>query len=347
MRSDHQVVPESRDRAQPRRPIRGSLLNIEHLSVVFGDRTGRVPAVQDVTWSVDHGEVVGLVGESGSGKSVTALSLLGLLPDSADVTGRALLNDVDLSTLSAKEMQRLRGSQIGMVFQDPLSSLDPTMRIGPQLVESLTVHRRVSRRDARIRAMEMLELVGIPDPARRLKQYPHELSGGMRQRVMIGAALIAEPELLIADEPTTALDVTIQAQIIELLGRLRRELGMSIILITHDLGVVAGLADRINVMYAGRLVETGPARDVLRTPQHPYTRALISSVPRIDRLDAELRPIAGSPPSSSAIPSGCPFWPRCPEAMPRCREEMPPLYSIGPTHVAACLLHDRDEGAAA
>jgi oligopeptide transport system ATP-binding protein len=347
MRSHHYLESQSHDSAATSSSPRETLLKIENLSVEFGGPTSRIRAVQDVTWSVERGEVVGLVGESGSGKSVTALSLMGLLPSNCRVDGRAFLDDADLLSITTKQMQRVRGSRIGMVFQDPLSSLDPTMRIGQQMVESLTAHRSMNRRDARERAIEMLQFVGIPDPTRRLRQYPHELSGGMRQRVMIGAALIGNPDLLIADEPTTALDVTIQAQIIDLLRRLRLEMGMSIILITHDLGIVAGLADRINVMYAGRLVETGPARDVLREPQHPYTRALVSSIPRIDKLDGDLQPITGQPPSPTAVPPGCPFWPRCPEAMTRCREDVPPLYSIRATHAAACLLHDREEGAAA
>jgi oligopeptide/dipeptide ABC transporter ATP-binding protein len=317
-----------------------SLLKLEGLTIGFRSGDAVVQVVHGVSWSVRKGEAVGLVGESGSGKSVTALSILGLLPENAQVKGRAFLSGVDLLSLSPRELLEARGRDVGMVFQDPLSSLDPTMVIERQVVEPLRVRSGLSRRAAHQRALEILDLVGISDPRRRLQQYPHELSGGMRQRVMLAAALIAEPELLIADEPTTALDVTIQAQIIELLERLRRDMAMAIVLITHNLGVVARLVDRVNVMYAGRIVESGTAEAVLSNPAHPYTRGLLASVPRTDEFSSELTPIPGLPPNPRELPNGCTFWPRCPRALPVCQREYPATYAVGDAHSSSCWLHE-------
>jgi oligopeptide transport system ATP-binding protein len=316
------------------------LLEVHGLSVDF--RLGGTPihAVRGVNYSVHRGEAIGLVGESGSGKSVSALALLGLLPSPpAVVSGKAVFGGKDLLGLDPSALRRVRGGQIGMVFQDPLSSLNPVLTIGRQIGEALRLHLGLRRGAARERAAELLDLVGIPDATRRLGQYPHEFSGGMRQRAMIAASLAAEPSLLIADEPTTALDVTVQAQILELLSRLREELEMAIIMITHDLGVVAGLVDRVNVMYAGRIVESGDTARLLVEPRHPYTLGLSRSVPRLDRARKDhLTPIGGAPPDPRSEPSGCPFEPRCAFSFDRCVIERPPLLEAGPDALSACWL---------
>ncbi|WP_216212729.1 ABC transporter ATP-binding protein [Amycolatopsis aidingensis] len=317
------------------------LLRVNDLGVTFDSYAGKVHAVRGVSFDLRRGETLAVVGESGSGKSVAVKSLMGLLPPNARITsGTAMLGDTDLCTLPEKELRRIRGNRIAMVFQDPMTSLDPTMRIGEQIGESLRTNLGLTGAAARERAVELLRLVHIPRPETRLKQYPHQLSGGMRQRVVIAIALAAEPEVLIADEPTTALDVTIQAQILDLLEDLRRSLRMSIILITHDLGVVAGSAHRVVVMYAGKIVETGSARDVFHDPRMPYTWGLLASIPRptADR-DLELAPISGTPPDPLHPPAGCPYHPRCPYAMQICLEEMPEHTGFGAEHGAACWLH--------
>ncbi|HEV8489903.1 MAG TPA: ABC transporter ATP-binding protein [Candidatus Limnocylindrales bacterium] len=295
-------------------PAGSTLLTVDDLHVEFAGRHRTVRAVRGLSYEIRTGETLGLVGESGSGKSVSALSLLGLLPKRAGrvTRGSARFEGRELIGMPDEELRRVRGAKIAMIFQDPLSSLNPVLTVGRQITEALETHRSMNRRAAHRRAVELLDLVGIPGAARRIHDYPHQFSGGMRQRAMIAMALSCEPSLLIADEPTTALDVTIQAQILALLRRLREELGMAVLLITHDLGVVAGFADRLAVMYAGRLVEVGPTEELLADPAHPYTIGLLRSLPRLDRpRQAELTPIEGSPPDLAADLIGCPFAPRC------------------------------------
>ncbi|GAB3500317.1 ABC transporter ATP-binding protein [Amycolatopsis cihanbeyliensis] len=320
----------------------GTLLRVRDLGITFDSYAGEVQAVRGVSFDLRRGETLAVVGESGSGKSVAVKSLMGLLPRNARITsGTATLGDTDLFALAEKEMRRIRGNRIAMVFQDPMTSLDPTMKIGEQIGESLRTNLGLRGAAVRQRAVELLRQVHIPHPEARLKQYPHQLSGGMRQRVVIAIALAAEPEVLIADEPTTALDVTIQAQVLDLLEDLRRSLGMSIILITHDLGVVARGAHRVVVMYGGKIVETGTARDIFHDPRMPYTWGLLTSIP-LPATDSslELTPISGSPPDPLHPPAGCPYHPRCPHAMKVCLEEMPEHTRFGAEHGAACwLLH--------
>jgi oligopeptide/dipeptide ABC transporter ATP-binding protein len=308
------------------------LLSVNDLQVQFTGRGRVVRAVRGLSYDIAPGETIGLVGESGSGKSVSALSLLGLLPKRvAQVTaGTAVFQGQDLLRLPEDKLRKVRGARIAMIFQDPLSSLNPVLTIGRQITEAIETHRGMGRRQANQRAIELLELVGIPGAKSRIKDYPHQFSGGMRQRAMIAMALSCEPSLLIADEPTTALDVTIQAQILELLRRLRTELGMAVLLITHDLGVVAGFADRLAVMYAGRLVELGPTETVLADPAHPYTIGLLRSLPRLDRpRQAALTPIEGSPPDLASSLEGCPFAPRCAWRIDRNWTDDPPLELAG------------------
>jgi peptide/nickel transport system ATP-binding protein len=318
------------------------LLEVQDLRVRFSTEDGIVHAVDGISYSVDIGRTLGIVGESGSGKSVASLTTLGLTRwGNARIEGRLLFEGRDLLTLREDEMQRIRGNEIAMIFQDPLSSLHPFYKVGTQLVEAVRVHRDVSRAQAHDRAVELLELVGIPDPRRRVDQYPHEYSGGMRQRAMIAMALANEPKLLIADEPTTALDVTVQAQIMSLLEDLQDRLGMAIIIITHDLGVVAEIADEISVMYAGRIVEHASADRIFASPHHPYTWGLLRSIPRLDQpRDQELVPISGRPPSLINRPSGCYFHPRCPYVQDAHRRIDPPLTPVphDPGHEVACLL---------
>ena len=319
-----------------------SILEVRDLRVSFSTYAGEVRAVRGVSFDLRRGETLAIVGESGSGKTVTAKSLLRLLPE-ANTTikgGEAIFEGQDLLKLSEQQMQKVRGSKIAMVFQDPMTSLDPTMKIGRQIEESLKKHLGLSGQRARERAVELLTLVGIPNPEDRVKQYPHQFSGGMRQRVVIAIALACDPQILIADEPTTALDVTIQAQILELLRELQEQLGMSVILITHDLGVVAHTAHRVAVMYAGKVVETGTLRELFYNPQMPYTWGLLASIPlpTADRSQ-ELIPIPGSPPDMHDPPKGCPFTPRCPYAMLVCAEEMPAYTTFSSEHKAACWLH--------
>ncbi|MBL4917145.1 ABC transporter ATP-binding protein [Szabonella alba] len=307
------------DRAAP-------VLDVRDLQVVFRTRGGEVHAVNSVSFHLRPGELLGVVGESGSGKSVTMMSLLGLLPSPpAEIRGgEVLLGGRDLLKLDAESLRAVRGRRIGFVFQDPMTSLNPVFTIGNQIMEPLRAHMGMDRARATERAVELLELVGIPDARRRLGDYPHQFSGGMRQRVMIAIALACDPEVLIADEPTTALDVTIQAQIIELVKDLREKLGMAIIWITHDLGVIAGIADRVMVMYGGQVVEQGPVRALFADPRHPYTRALLQTIPALrGQRDRRLRVIEGQPPILSASPSACSFCPRCGHASNRCRVENP------------------------
>ena len=317
-----------------------ALLDVTDLRLSFHTRHGVVRAVGGASFSVAAGETVGLVGESGSGKTVTGLSLLGLLPQppARIEGGAAVFAGTDLLHAPERELRALRGRHVSMVFQDPMTALNPYLRIGDQLVEPLLVHGLATRRAARVRGLELLAAVGINDPARRFRQHPHECSGGMRQRVMIAMALIARPELLIADEPTTALDVTVQAQILELLRRLQGELGMAMLFITHDLGVVAGMCARVLVMYGGRIVETAATGDLFRAPRHPYTRALQRSIPALQPRGVELRTIPGQPPDLAHLPAGCAFAPRCEFATDACRVgEAPDLKEINPNHSTACL----------
>ena len=317
-----------------------ALLEIEDLRVRFRTRDGIVNAVDGVSLSVERGQTLGLVGESGSGKSVTALTVMGLtrLPN-ATVEGRVLLAGTDLLTVSSEELRQVRGKRVAMIFQDPLSSLHPLYRVGTQVVEAIQAHEDVSDRVARRRALEALREVGIPSAADRLDSYPHELSGGMRQRVMIAMALVLDPEILIADEPTTALDVTVQAQILDLIRALQREHGTAVVLITHDLGVVAEMASDVAVMYAGRLAERAPVATLLDEPEHPYTWGLLESLPRAGAFGAQpLQPIQGSPPSLVHVPSGCPFHPRCPHVFSPCPEVVPELLESEPGHAVACHL---------
>jgi peptide/nickel transport system ATP-binding protein len=318
------------------------LLEVSDLRVEFSTEDGIVHAVDGISYQAESGRTLCIVGESGSGKSVTSLTTLGLTRGrNTRVSGRIMFDGRDLITLAGEQMRSIRGNQIAMIFQDPLSSLHPFYKVGKQLIEAIQTHRDVSRAAARERAIELLTMVGIPDPQRRVDQYPHEFSGGMRQRAMIAMALANEPKLLIADEPTTALDVTVQAQILALLQELQQRLGMAIILITHDLGVVAEFADEIAVMYAGRIVERGSAEQIFFSPQHPYTWGLLKSIPRLDTArNEELVPISGRPPSLIQRPSGCFFHPRCPYVRDEHKRIDPQLTAVtgDPGHEAACLL---------
>jgi oligopeptide transport system ATP-binding protein len=322
-----------------------SILEIDRLTVSFATPDGAINAVNEFTLTVHAGECIGIVGESGAGKSQSFLAVMGLLASNATVSGSARLEGRELVGLRGRELNELRGARMAMIFQDPMTSLTPHMKVGEQISESLIRHRGVSRAAARARALELLQRVHVSDAARRLDQYPHELSGGMRQRVMIAVALACDPLMLIADEPTTALDVTIQAQILALLAELKREQGMAMTLVTHDLGVVAGVADRVAVMYGGRIVELGTVRQILKAPQHPYTNALLRSMPRVDEpADKPLVAIAGQPPNPRRLPSGCAFHPRCERASERCRVEAPPLVH-GARSAVACH-HPVGEGTA-
>jgi oligopeptide/dipeptide ABC transporter ATP-binding protein len=319
-----------------------ALLAVRNLRTVFGTRAGEVVAVDDVSFSIAPGEVLGIVGESGSGKSVTALSILGLLPHPPGrvAGGQIVFRGTNLLSLAEAQMRRIRGREISMIFQEPMTSLNPVFTVGDQIGETLRTHERLSPRAARERAIDMLAKVGIPSPARRIDDYPHQLSGGMRQRAMIAMALACNPKLLIADEPTTALDVTIQAQILELLRALREEFGMAIIVITHNMGVVAECADRVVVMYAGKVVEEAPAEAIFEHPKHPYTEGLLSSIPSLDDDRPRLRTIPGTLPSLTGLPPGCRFAPRCRYAEAACNSAPPPLFATGGGQSAACILRD-------
>jgi oligopeptide/dipeptide ABC transporter ATP-binding protein len=317
------------------------LLDVRNLSVSFRTQDGTVHAVDDVSFTVNRGEVLGIVGESGSGKSVTAMTLMRLILDrNAVFSGEVLFNGRDLMQLSQGDMLRVRGTQISMIFQDPMTSLNPVYRVGWQIDEQLRAHEGLSAKQARRRTLELLGAVGIPNPEARIDDYPHQFSGGMRQRVMIAMGLSCNPDVLIADEPTTALDVTIQAQILELIGNLQREFDSAVVLITHDLGVVAEVANRVAVMYAGRIVEYAEVGELFRSPQHPYTWGLLGSISRMDRpRQRRLAAISGQPPSLISLPAGCSFRPRCPHAFDRCRAERPALEArSGTGHLDACLL---------
>ena len=317
------------------------LLEVKGLKTHFFTDEGVVRAVDGVDLHINKGETLGIVGESGSGKSVTALSIMRLIPQPPGriVDGTINYNGRNLLELPPPQMRKIRGKEISMIFQEPMTSLNPVFTVGEQIAEAIRLHEGLGRRDAMAKTVDMLKLVHIPNAERRVKEYPHQLSGGMRQRVMIAMALSCNPKLLIADEPTTALDVTIQAQILELMKSLSRRLGVAMLMITHNLGVVARYADRVNVMYAGRIVERGTAREIYANPRHPYTRGLLRSVPRLDEpRRAKLEPIPGQPPDLSRLPAGCAFAPRCPHAEERCRTEAPALEAVQTEHLAACWL---------
>jgi len=311
------------------------LLKVENLRTVFGP----VVAVNDVSFEIRKGETLGLVGESGSGKSVTAFSIIRLVQEPGRIAGGTIrFQGRDLLALSEEDMRQVRGAGIGFVFQEPMAALNPVMRVGAHIAEALTAHRLASRSDARARAIELLRAVKIVDPEKRVDDYPHQLSGGMRQRVMMAIAIACRPPLVIADEPTTALDVTVQAQILELLRDMKRQLELSLLLITHDLGVIAETADRVAVMYAGRIVEQGPVREIFRNPKHPYTRGLLASIPG-DRAGGRLRAIEGTVPSLASLPRGCAFAPRCAERLAICDEVFPADANVGADHSVRCHLH--------
>lgn len=323
----------------------GKLLEIKDEKLSFFTPAGEVKALNGVSFSMNEGEVLGIVGESGSGKSVTAYSIMGLTAYPGKLIGGTIyFNGHQIEKMSEKEMRKIRGNEVSIIFQDPMTSLNPVYTIGNQITEVIRLHTGKSKKEAYDRAKELLELVGINEPTKRLKQYPHELSGGMRQRVMIAIALACEPKLLIADEPTTALDVTIQAQILELMQELRQKLGMSIIMITHDLGVVASMCERIAVMYAGHIVEYGTADEIFYEPKHEYTKGLINSIPKLSAQEIErLVPIEGQPVDLLNPPAGCPFAPRCANCMKICLREMPPKTELSDTHYSHCWLLQKEE----
>jgi len=325
----------------------GSLLEVTDLKTHFFMLEGVVKAVDGVSYDVEQGETMAVVGESGSGKSVSALSIMGLIPAPPGLilNGQILFKGEDLLALDSERMRQIRGKDIAMIFQEPMTCLNPVLTIGRQLTETLEVHLQISKEDVRKRAVEVLNLVGISDPERRLSQYPHQFSGGMRQRVMIAMALICNPKLILADEPTTALDVTIQAQILELLKELSQRFGVAVIIITHNLGVVARYADRVNVMYAGKVVEHGPSLEIYHRSKHPYTLGLLHSVPRLDEPRKEkLDPIEGQPPDLGNLPPGCSFTPRCRYAIEKCGKDVPALIPVAPNHLSACWVADKLAG---
>ena len=323
------------------------LLQVNNLKTFFRTQDGMVRAVDGVSYYVHKGETLGIVGESGCGKSVSALSIMRLIPQPPGkiAGGEIIFDGDDLLTLSEEEMRHVRGNRISMIFQDPMTSLNPVLTISRQVSEALELHLGMDHSSARERTLELLRMVGIPSAEKRLEDYPHQFSGGMRQRVMIAMALSCNPEVLIADEPTTALDVTIQAQILDLVNKLRRELGTAVMLITHDLGVVAGISDRVVVMYAGHIVESADTYEVFANPRHPYTLGLMHSIPRVDARERErLNPIRGLPPDLIDLPDMCPFVPRCDFAQPRCEEGRPPLRTVAPSHQIACWFDVNREG---
>lgn len=315
------------------------IIEVKNLEISFDTFAGKVQAIRNVSFDLYQGETLAIVGESGSGKSVTTRSIMGLLASNANIeNGEILFNDSDIVKKSEKEMQKIRGKDISMIFQDPMTSLDPTMPIGRQVAESLVKHTKISKKEALKQALELLNLVGIPNAEKRLKNYPHQFSGGQRQRIVIAIALICYPQVLIADEPTTALDVTIQAQIIELLKDIQQKMNSSIIFITHDLGVVANVADRVAVMYGGKIVEIGTAREIFYNPQHPYTWGLLGSMPTLESTGKRLYAIPGSPPDLLKPPTGDAFYPRNEYAMKIDTEKEPPFFNVSPTHKAATWL---------
>lgn len=313
------------------------LLEVNNLQTYFFTNEGLVKAIAGIDFHIDAGETLALVGESGCGKSMTALSLLRLVPEPGRIVeGEIRFNGKDMLRMPLDEMRRIRGNRISMIFQEPLSSLNPVFRIGDQIAEVLLLHKGRSRQNALQAAAELLRQVGIPAPHERLQDFPHQLSGGMRQRVMIAMALACNPQLLIADEPTTALDVTIQAQILDLLARLKAERGMATLIITHDLGIVAKTADRVAIMYAGRMLEIAPVTELFANPLHPYTRGLLACIPRVGEKRRRLQPIEGTVPTPGDLPDGCSFLARCPQAFAPCEGQMPPLREIGPGHLVRC-----------
>ncbi|NLD33471.1 MAG: ABC transporter ATP-binding protein [Clostridiales bacterium] len=323
------------------------LLQVKNLHTMFPTESGEVRAVNGINFSLERGKVLGIVGESGSGKSVTAYSILRILDNPGRITqGEILFEETDITKLPRNQMRQIRGSKISIIFQDPMTSLNPVYTVGNQLMEAIRLHTSRNRQQAQERALEMLELVGVNEPKKRLKQYPYQLSGGMRQRVMIAMALACEPDILIADEPTTALDVTIQAQILELMQELKNKLGMAIIMITHDLGVIAEMCDEIIVMYAGRVCERGTADEIFYNPRHEYTKGLLRSIPKMTTTKERLTPIGGSPVDLLNMPKGCAFAARCDRAMKICLTEQPEEIEINPDHRAACWVNVK-EGALA
>ena len=315
-----------------------ALLEIEKLKVTFDTADGPVNAVNGLSYNIDQGETLAIVGESGSGKSQGAFAMMGLLARNGHATGSVRFDGTDLLSLSPYELNKVRSAQVSMIFQDPMTSLNPYVRISDQMAEVLTLHKGISKRDAIAESVRMLDAVRSPDAANRIRSYPHEFSGGMRQRIMIAMSLLCQPRLLIADEPTTALDVTVQAQIMDVLSDIRREFGTAIILITHDLGVVAGFCDRTLVMYGGKIMEDGPTDHVFADPSHPYTKGLLRAVPRLDRADGKLATIAGEPPDMSNLPTGCPFSPRCAQVQNTCAALPPVLEPHGTDRRRACHL---------
>ncbi len=314
-----------------------SLLSVRDLTVAFKTRKGMAEAVRGVSFDLDRGESLAVVGESGSGKSVTAMALMGLLPTTARISGSASFDGTELIGLDGEALRSLRGRRISMIFQDPMTAFNPVFTIGDQIAEIMTAHDTASDSEAMSRAADLLEMVGVPEPGRRIKQYPHEFSGGMRQRAMIAMAIANKPDLLIADEPTTALDVTVQAQVMEVMADIRAETGAAMILITHDLGLVAGSAENIQVMYGGRIFEKGDARSVFYDPANPYTRGLLASMPRVDHVGDRLIPIQGTPPSLLGMPAGCAFGPRCPYVVEGlCTDGPAKLESVGAGHESRC-----------
>lgn len=318
-----------------------NLLDVRGLKTSFNTKFGEVQAVRGVSFQLTKGEVVGVVGESGCGKSITMMSIMRLLDKNGIIKdGRIFFEGKDISKITEKEMSKIRGNDIAMIFQDPMTSLNPLITIGNQIIEPLIIHEKLSKKEAFKKGVELLRLVNIPNPEKRMKQYPHEFSGGMRQRAMIAMALSCNPKLIIADEPTTALDVTIQAQIVEIMKNIKNKLGTSIIFITHDLGVVADICDRVNVMYGGLIIEKGGINDIFDNPKHPYTWGLLDSVPSVQKERKRLKPIEGQPPNLLKPPKGCPFYARCKFAMNICREKMPEFYEVSKKHKVSCWLSD-------
>ena len=325
------------------------ILEVKNLQAYFRTDAGIVKAVDGVSFDLYKGEMLAIVGESGSGKSVTNLAIMNLIPNPPGkiVGGEVIFNGQDILKMDKKAIRQIRGNKISMIFQDPMTSLNPFLKISTQMIETIRLHQGLSKKDARERAIEMLKMVGIPAAEKRIDCYPHQFSGGMRQRVMIAMGLSCEPEVLIADEPTSALDVTIQAQILDLIGDLSARLGTAVIMITHSLGLVAGMCDSVCVMYAGRVVEQGGVDELFSTPVHPYTRGLIKSVPRMDKKnEGRLFSISGQPPNVIDLPPCCPFYPRCSEALPQCRSQYPSSYVFSPTHRASCWLCEKNRNAA-
>ncbi len=318
-----------------------NLLDVRDLKTSFNTKFGEVQAVRGISFQLTKGEIVGVVGESGCGKSITMMSIMRLLDKNGYIKdGRVFFEGNDISKIAEKEMSKIRGNNIAMIFQDPMTSLNPLLTIGNQIMEPLIIHKKLSKKEAFKKGVELLRLVNIPNPEKRMKQYPHEFSGGMRQRAMIAMALSCDPKLIIADEPTTALDVTIQAQILEIMKDIKEKLGTSIIFITHDLGVVADICDRVNVMYGGLIIEKGDINNIFDDPKHPYTWGLLDSVPSVGKERKRLKPINGQPPDLLKPPKGCPFYARCRFAMNICKEKMPKFYDISKEHKVSCWLND-------